>query len=98
MRPLGILKMDLMSEHEGEDIEADNVATDGAINRDTEKSKEDDIWDRARRYLAKKKEDAMSCLKVVFVDKINTYEAIKKHNMPAMAVCKSGHTDQTHHI
>ena len=59
MRPLGILKMDLMSEHEVEDIEADNVATGGAINRDTEKSKEDDIWDRARRYLAKKR--SMQC-------------------------------------
>ena len=51
-----------------------------------EEVEEDDISEKARRYIAKKKEEAKAHIRALFADKINTYEAIKRHNLRAMAV------------
>ena len=45
-----------------------------------------DISERSRRYIAKRKEEVKEHIKVVFADKLNTYEAIKRHNFREMAV------------
>ena len=45
------------------------------------------ISERARRYIAKRKEEVKEHIKVVFADKMNTYEAIKRQNFRDMAVC-----------
>ena len=51
-----------------------------------EEEEEEDISERARRYIAKKKEEAKAHIRALFADKINTYEAIKRHNLRSMAV------------
>ena len=51
-----------------------------------EEEEEEDISERARRYIAKKKEEAKAHIRALFADKINMYEAIKRHNLRALAV------------
>ena len=51
-----------------------------------EEEEEEDISERARLYIAKKKEETKAHIRALFADKINTYEAIKRHNLRSMAV------------
>ena len=53
----------------------------------TPKDKDElDISERVRCYITKRKEEVKEHIKVVFADKLNTYEAIKRHNFRDMAV------------
>ena len=58
----------------------------GQQQEDSRMEEEEDISERARRYIAKKKEDVKAHIRALFADKINTYEAIKRHNLRSLAV------------
>ena len=46
----------------------------------------DSAADRAKQFLAKKREETVECIRTILADRISTYDAIKNQNIRSMAV------------